>query len=238
MAALDIVIPVYNEGESIVPVLESLRAAVKLPIRVLICYDDESDTTLGALQAYQNRAFPIELVKNPGRGAHRAIVAGFEASTAGAVVMLPADDTFNAPILDGMYAHYRAGSDIVSASRFMPGGRMEGCPWLKAVLVRTAAFFLYHLARLPTHDPTNGFRLFSRRVLDEIEIESSEGFTYSIELLAKCHRRGWKITEVPASWFERASGQSRFRVLRWMPAYLRWCAYAFATPFHRRDTGA
>ena len=65
---------------------------------------------------------------------------------------------------------------------------MVGCPWLKAVLVRAANFTLYHLARLPTHDASNGFRLFSRRVIDEIEIESERGFCYSIELLVKCHR--------------------------------------------------
>lgn len=108
---------------------------------------------------------------------------------------------------------------------------MIGCPWLKAVLVRTAAFVLHYVARLPTHDPSNGFRLFSRRVLDVIPIESSEGFTYSIELLVKCHRLGWKIAEMPAQWIERKKGTSRFRVLKWLPAYLRWCTYAFATTY-------
>jgi hypothetical protein len=115
----------------------------------------------------------------------------------------------------------------------MPGGCMVGCPWLKAVLVRTAAFTLYHVARLPTRDPTSGFRLFSRRVIDGIVVESDSGFCYSIELLVKCHRLGWPVAEVPARWFERKQGQSRFRVLNWLPAYLRWYAYAFATTFLR-----
>ena len=74
-----------------------------------------------------------------------------------------------------MVAKARAGCDIVCASRFMPGGRMEGCPWLKAALVRSAAFLLYHFARLPTHDPTSGFRLFSRRVIEQITIEFGSG---------------------------------------------------------------
>jgi dolichol-phosphate mannosyltransferase len=116
----------------------------------------------------------------------------------------------------------------------MPGGTMEGCPWLKAVLVRSAAFTLHHLARLPTHDATSGFRLFSRRVVDRIAVESEEGFCYSIELLVKAHRLGWRIGEVPALWFERKKGQSRFRVLKWLPAYLRWFFYAFATSWLRR----
>ena len=69
-------------------------------------------------------------------------------------------------MLDAMVAEAQTGCDIVCASRFMPGGAMNGCPWLKAVLVRTANFTLHHLARLPTHDASNGFRLFSRRAID------------------------------------------------------------------------
>jgi hypothetical protein len=64
-------------------------------------------------------------------------------------------------------------------------------------------------------------------------IESSAGFTYSIELLAKCHRLGWKIGEVPAKWFERSEGKSRFRVLDWAADYLRWYFYIFGTTFLR-----
>jgi hypothetical protein len=87
---------------------------------------------------------------------------------------------------------------------------------------------------VPTHDASNGFRMFSRRVIDNIPVESDQGFCYSIELLVKCHRLGWRIGEVPAQWHERAHGQSRFRVLSWLPAYLRWYAFAFATTLLRR----
>jgi dolichol-phosphate mannosyltransferase len=100
--------------------------------------------------------------------------------------------------------------------------------------VRAANFTLYHLAWLPTHDASNGFRLFSRRAVDEIAIESTRGFCYSIELLVKCHRLGWRIGETPARWFQRAHGASRFQVIKWLPDYLRWYFYAFATTWLRR----
>ena len=162
-------------------------------------------------------------------------MAGFAASTAPIVVAYPADDDFNAGILDSMVQLVRSGCDIVCASRFMPGGIMQGCPWLKAALVRTAAFTLHYFAGLPTRDPTSGFRMFSRRVIEQIEVESDQGFCYSIELLVKVHRLGWRIGEVPALWFERQHGASRFRVLKWLPAYLRWFRYAFATTCLRRS---
>lgn len=234
MADLDIVIPVYNEGDNIIGVLEGLRANVRTPHHIWICYDRDDDNTLTALKQYLGLPFAVTTVKNRGIGAHGAVMTGFAASRAPAVLMFPADDDYNGPILDRMYAQIRGGCDIVAASRFMPGGSMEGCPWVKAVLVRTAAFTLHHLARIPTHDPTNGFRMFSRRVLDQIEIESSRGFTYSLELLVKTHRLGWKIGQVPAAWRERTKGSSRFRVFRWAGAYLTWYFYAFRTTWLRQ----
>jgi len=232
----DIVIPVYNEGAQIVTVLESLRAHVRTPFRVLICYDFDGDDTLAALDRY-DAPFEITRVKNQGAGAHAAVMSGFAASDADAVLVFPADDDYNAPRLDAMFARRAEGCDIVCASRFIPGGAMVGCPPLKALILRVSAFVLYHLARVPTRDASNGFRLFSRRVVRDVPIESTEGFTYSIELLVKCHRLGWRIGEVPVHWYERRHGKSRFRVMRWLGPYFRWFRYAFATTYLRRGPG-
>ncbi|MEM6284313.1 MAG: glycosyltransferase family 2 protein [Chloroflexota bacterium] len=229
---LDIIIPVFNEGENITRVLDALHAAIQQhSYRVLICYDFPEDTTLAALDAYDNPGVDIERVLNPGRGPHAAVLAGFEASTAPAVFVFPADDDYNPPIIDSMVDMMQNGCEIVCASRFMKGGKMVDCPWLKALLVRSSAWVLHHIARIPTHDPSNGLRMFSRRVIETIEIESTEGFTYSIELLVKTNRLGWRICERPAEWYERGvgEGQSNFKVLKWLPAYLRWFWYAFAT---------
>lgn len=232
---LDIVIPVYNEGANILQTLSALEKGVKTPARVLICYDFPEDDTLPVIRDQWRGKLPVTTVKNQRRGAHGAVMTGLYASTAPYVVVYPADDDYNAGILDQMVAEAESGNEIVCASRFMRGGGgMVGCPWLKACLVHLAAFSLHHMAGMPTHDPTNGFRLFSRRVIDRIQVESSEGFTFSIELLAKAHRLRWGIAEVPARWFERQAGQSRFRVLKWLPAYLKWYCFAFATAFGRR----
>jgi glycosyltransferase involved in cell wall biosynthesis len=234
---LDVIIPVCNEGANILPALQSLMRAVKTPLRVLICYDCEDDNTLTAIRNKRDTlsALPIEFVRNQGRGAHGAVLTGFAASAAPFVLVMMADDDYNAGIIDAMVAKAKSGCDIVCATRFMPGGSMVGCPWLKSALVRTGNFTLHHLGRLPTQDATNGFRLFARRVLDQIVIESDRGFCYSIELVVKCHRLHWRIGEVPAQWRERTRGMSRFQVMKWLPAYLRWYFYAFATTYLRRS---
>lgn len=230
---LDIVIPVYNEGRNILQMIDALRREVRTRCRVTLVYDDEDDDTLLALRG---RALRIDLrvIRSRGRGAFDAVMTGLERSEAPAVIVYPADDDYNAGRIDEMVAKARSGAEIVVASRFVPGGTMVGAPLLKSVLVRSAALALHHLAGLPVHDPSNGFRLFSRSVIERIPLESSKGFTYSIEYLVKCHRLRWPIAEVPAAWYERRQGQSRFRVLRWLPAYLRWFAYGFATRYLRR----
>ena len=234
---LDVVIPVHNEGASILSALQSLLRAVKTQSRVLICYDREDDNTLTVIRDNRDKlgVLEIEFVRNSRRGAHGAVLAGFAFSTAPFVIVMMADDDYNADIVDAMVAKAESGCDIVCATRFMPGGSMVGCPWPKSALVRVGNSTLHYFGRLPTRDATNGFRLFARRVLDQVVIESHRGFCYSIELLVKCHRLQWPIGEVPAQWRERTHGTSRFQVMKWLPAYLRWYFYAFATTYLRRS---
>ena len=152
MPRLDIVIPVYNEGRNILATLDALRWQVTLPSRILICYDRPDDDTLSTIEANRDRVegLAIEFVRNRSRGAHAAVMTGFAASRAPYVLVFPADDDFNAGIIDAMVAKGEEGADIVCASRFIPGGCMVDCPWLKAVLVRSRG--VHALSSCPAAD--------------------------------------------------------------------------------------
>lgn len=235
---IDVVIPVYNEAENILQVLQAFDREVHSPIRILICYDRDDDNTLPVLRQVSSR-FEICLVKNKRQSVHGAVVTGFEFSASPAVISYMADDDYNAGLIDRMAEMFWQGNDVVCASRLIRGGSMEGCPLPKRAVYRLASFSLHNLAGLPVHDATNAFRLFSWRLLQQVRIELTLGFSYSFELLAKCHRLGWKMGEIPAQWPIRRKGKSRFRTLQWSPEYLRWFLYIFATGFLRnrkRDT--
>ena len=62
-----------------------------------------------------------------------------------------------------------------------------------------------------------------------VDIESKVGFAYCLELLAKCNRLQLKIFEIPAQWEERSEGSSRFKILKWLPGYLKWYFYRLGT---------
>ena len=155
-------------------------------------------------------------------------MTGIEHSNSSSLIIFPADDLINQNIIDKMYNKFQEGCQVVVASRFMEGGSMKGCPLLKSILVRTASWTLYFFRVFLFEMQAMVLDSFQRSV-DYVEIESNKGFTYSIELLVKCRRLGWKIGEVPAKWEERSAGTSRFKVMQWAPGYIKWYLYGLNT---------
>ena len=229
IVSFEILIPVFNEGEKVLKLMELFQDNIKNKFKILFCYDLDSDDIFDYKDKLKEFNFEINYIKNPSRGPCSAIVEGFKSGNSECVIVYPADDFINFNILDQMYNEFLNGSHIVAASRFMKGGTMKGCPIIKSILVRTASFTLFYLSSIPIKDASNGFRLFSRKLLNEVEIESKVGFAYSLELLAKCNRLRYKITEIPAHWEERSIGMSRFKVFKWLPQYLKWYIYGLST---------
>jgi hypothetical protein len=214
--------------------MELFQNNIKSSLRVLFCYDLDDDNIFQYKDKLKEFNFDIHLIKNPTKGPCAAVKAGFKSGNSDCVIVYPADDFINFNIIDEMYDKFITGSHIVAASRFVKGGSMKGCPLVKSILVRTASFTLYYLSSIPIKDASNGFRLFSRQLLNEVNIESKTGFAYSLELLAKCNRLKYKISEIPAQWEERSEGSSRFKVFKWLPQYLKWYIYGLSTTWLRR----
>ena len=231
---LEIIIPVFNEGDKILKLMELFQNNIKNNFRVLFCYDLDNDDIFQYEDKLKEFNFEIQFIKNPLRGPCSAIKEGFKSGNSDCVIVYPADDFINFNILDEMYKKFINGSYIVAASRFVKGGSMKDCPLIKSILVRTASFTLYYLSSIPIKDASNGFRLFSRQLLNEVNIESKVGFAYSLELLAKCNRLKYKISEIPAQWEERSEGSSRFKVFKWLPQYLKWYIYGLSTTWLKR----
>ena len=230
MPAVTIVVPVYNEGENIRQTLEEIDAKVSVEAETWLVYDCDEDSTLGPARAVAGRTrVPFRLVKNKyGRGALNAIKTGLEDAESALVVVTMADLCDPPEVINGLVATAeREHADIVCASRYMKGGCQRGGPKLKGFLSHLAGILLCWFARLPTHDPTNSFKLYRKTFLDAVKIESTGGFEIGIELVVKCRALGGKIVEIPTTWRDRVAGKSNFKLWRWLPNYLRWFFYGF-----------
>jgi hypothetical protein len=160
--------------------------------------------------------------------------AGSAGSTAPFVLISMADGSDEARVVDSMVALARDGADIVSASRYMRGGQQIGGPPMKRLLSRVAGLSLHWFAGVPTHDPTNNFKLYRRSFLDATPIESSAGFELALELTVKATLAGRRVAEVPTTWRDRTAGQSNFKLRKWLPHYLHWYVLAMRGRFRRR----
>jgi hypothetical protein len=149
------------------------------------------------------------------------------------VVVMMADRSDEPRDVAKMAALIREGADVVSGSRYMPGGGQDGGPLVKRTLSRLAGVSLYYLTGLPTRDATNNFRAYSRRVVTDIPVEGTASFALALELTLKAHWRGWRVAEVPTTWHDRSAGQSRFRLFAWMPHYLHWYLLALRRAWFR-----
>ena len=231
---LEIIIPIYNEGDKVIKLLTHFQNTIKTKIRVLLCYDRDDDDIFQYKNDVEKFNFNVVLVKNSSSGPCAAVKQGLSYGSSDCVIVYPADDFLNINIIDKMYFLFKENCDVVVASRFIKGGSMKGCPLIKSILVRLASTTLFMLSSIPVRDASNGFRLFSRRLLDRIDIESKIGFAYSLELLAKCNRLKFKIREIPAQWEERSEGSSRFKIIRWLPEYLKWYFYGLSTSWLKK----
>lgn len=225
--SINIVIPVYNEGENIRLTLTEINDKVKTPHKIFIVYDFDEDNTIPIVKDFMKANSNVILMKNKyGRGALNAIKTGFESVDDGVILVVMADLSDDLIKVDEMFEKINKGYDIVCGSRYIKGGKQIGGPWFKKLLSKIAGISLHFLTGIPIHDVTNSFKMYSKKVLDGIKIETNGGFELGMEIVIKAHFSGYKVTEVPCTWRDRQTGKSRFKLIKWVPKYLRWYFYA------------
>ena len=160
------------------------------------------------------------------------IKTGFDVADGDMALIVMADGADELSNVDEMFKRINKGFDIVCGSRYMRGGKQIGGPWLKKMFSRIAGTSLYYLIALPTHDATNSFKMYRKKCLNGIAIESAVGFELALELVTKAFMNGCKITEVPCIWRDNPDKRSRFKLWRWLPQYLHWYWFAVKNKFN------
>lgn len=229
---LSIVIPVYNEAANIKKVLDGInRSTGGIRCAAYVVYFLDGDNTLPVLQRIKNDyRFRVNILKSSyGSGAANQIKTGIKRSRGDTILVTMSDLADDPRDIKKMYRMIKQGYDVICASRYMKGGgqvTLNSKSVTKKFLSKFVGLSLHYLKGIPTHDVTNSYRMYNRRIFKNMRVESDAGFSMAMEITTKAHAMGYKVTEVPTIWTDRSEGKSGFRILSWAGSYLRWYVYA------------
>src|SRR3989338_5071191 len=204
-----IVIPTYNEVESIVRTLEEIFAHTGEAVRVLVVDDQSPDGTADIVMNNFGVHPRVELLRRTTpRSFAQSYLDGFRAALAqpdtDAVIEMDADMSHHPrylpSLLDALRTH-----DVVIGSRYIPGGDISNFSWHRRIISRTANLYARTLTRVPVQDITAGFVGYRRPLLEKIPFHAleSDGYGFQIEMKYHAHRAGATFAEIPIVFRDR-----------------------------------
>ncbi|MPY85676.1 MAG: glycosyltransferase [Actinophytocola sp.] len=213
MAPALVVIPTYNERDTLGGVIE--RLLVVLPALHVLVVDDASPDGTGELAddlaAADERVHVLHRAGKAGLGA--AYVAGFRwglARNYATIIEMDADGSHapeDLPRLLAALAH----ADLVLGSRYVPGGRVVNWPRRRELLSRGGNLYSRLALGVRIADITSGFRAYRASVLEKLPLDdiASQGYCFQIDLAWRTVRSGFTVSEVPITFTERELGESK-----------------------------
>jgi dolichol-phosphate mannosyltransferase len=225
-----VVIPTYNEIESVEAVVERVLATDDRADVLVV--DDSSPDGTGDLVAKLAEAEPrLHLLRRPGKqGLGAAYRAGFAWGIErgyGALVEMDADMSHPPErlpaLLDGL-----GGADLVIGSRYVPGGATVNWSPLRKVISKGGNTYVRLALGLPVHDATAGYRAYRVEVLEALPVSSvaSNGYCFQVEMVHRAWREGFRVAEVPITFTERTAGVSKMSQRIVLEALVRVAAWA------------
>ncbi|MCH8612475.1 polyprenol monophosphomannose synthase [Arsenicicoccus dermatophilus] len=210
-----VLIPTYNERETLPRCLERLRAAAP-EVDVLVLDDGSPDGTGQLADEIAARDPQIRVMHRQGKeGLGRAYLAGFEEGLReGYDVLVEMDaDLSHRPeqLPDLLKALEDPQVGLVIGSRWIPGGGIVNWPWHRKFLSVGGNYYIRALLGMPVHDATAGFRAYRADTLRRIGLDGveSHGYCFQTDLTWRTVRAGIGIREVPITFVERESGVSK-----------------------------
>jgi len=223
---LSIVIPAYNEQDNITDIINNIEHSIDMSHELVVVNDHSTDATPELVQKLSGKYSNIRLVENLNeRGFVNAVKTGFFNTKTEVVVPVMADLCDELTTIKEMFKKINEGYDVVCGSRYVKGGVRLGGSKIKGFFSCFAGRSLHYLLKIPTHDIANAFKMYRKKVIDSIDIKS-KGFEISMEIPLKAYYSGFKITEIPTVWRERAKGKSNFRIFKLLPNYLKLYIWA------------
>jgi dolichol-phosphate mannosyltransferase len=211
-----IIIPTYNERENIEKII---RKVISLPkqFNILIVEDSSPDGT-GEIVKTLVKEFPGRLFieERKGKlGLGTAYIHGFRWAIAHNyeyIFEMDADFSHNPEDLVRLYAACKDnGADMAIGSRYINGVNVVNWPMGRVLMSYYASAYVRLVTRMKIRDTTAGFKCYTKKVLETIELDKIRfiGYAFQIEMKFTAWKHGFKILEVPIIFTDRTEGQSK-----------------------------
>jgi dolichol-phosphate mannosyltransferase len=236
---LSVVIPAYNEEESISETLKSLYATLNkydIPNEIWVTNDNSKDNTLGVLQELQQEIPTLVFETNKGpNGFGYAVRYGLERFSGDCVAVFMADMSDDPEDLVKYYKTMLSEDvDAVFGSRWIKGGKVIDYPAVKKIINRVANFIIKIVIGIKYNDTTNAFKLYKRETMEGLKPFLSPHFNLTVELPLKTIVRGYSYSVVPNSWTNRKYGESKLKIKEMGSRYFFILVYCFVEKFFSR----
>jgi dolichol-phosphate mannosyltransferase len=209
-----IVTPTYNEKDNLRAFVDAVRSS--LPEADIVVVDDASPDGTGAIaDEIAGRDPQVTVIHRPGKlGLGTAYIQAFKAGLEKGYdrfFEMDADLSHDVRYLPSFVAALDDGADVVIGSRNIPGGGVEGWGLGRHFISKGGSLYSRAILGLGIKDLTSGYKAFSRRALEAIDIESvhSNGYSFQIELTYRALRKGMRVKEVPIVFVDRTAGASK-----------------------------
>lgn len=211
-----VIIPTYNEKENIERIIRKVFS-LEGEFHILVIEDGSPDGTAAIVrrlqQEYPERLHMIERSGKQGLGT--AYITGFKWSVEQGfdyIFEMDADFSHNPDDLPRLYrACAEEGADLAIGSRYCNGISVINWPIGRVIMSYYASVYVRKVLGMKVFDCTAGFKCYSRRVLETIDLDAvrMKGYGFQIEMKYTTYKLGFKIKEVPIIFADRTEGTSK-----------------------------
>jgi len=214
-----IIIPTYNESQNIEKMIRSIFNSGKIPLNlhILVVDDNSPDGTADIVKDLISHAYSdgslFLLSRKAKQGLGTAYIEGFQWGLTRdyeLFIEMDADFSHKPEYLPPMIEQTHQ-ADFVIGSRYVPGGGVRGWGFFRKFISMAGSLYARVILGLPIHDLTGGYNLWTRPVLDHLELNNirSEGYAFQIELKYKAFANGFAWAEYPIVFEDRQAGKSK-----------------------------